>query len=104
MKSLATRLGLLLAMLTMVLAVSVPAMADDEDDFDESFDEGDYTAQVELEDCDIFDEDGDGVDDEEIADGIDNDGFGDIDEDVQLLCPVDVDDFSAAADDDDDDE
>jgi hypothetical protein len=82
-----------------VLALSVPAMADIEDEF---LDEDELAEQVDLGDCDIVDEDGDGVEDEEILDGIDNDGDIDIDEDVKLLCDVDFDDVDF--DDDDDDE
>ena len=93
MKSWKTRLGLVLAMLAMVLAVSVPAMADHEGDFEEFLDEEEFVVEVELEDCDIVDEDGDGVDDEEIFDGFDNDGDISIDEDVELLCEVESDAF-----------
>ena len=76
MKSWKIRLGLILAMLAMVLAVSVPAVADE---FDESFFEDELAgdAQIEDVDCDVDD---DGWNDDEDDDD-DNDGWHDDEDD-----------------------
>jgi hypothetical protein len=91
------RLGIILAMLAMVLAVSVPAMAQDVDECD--FDEDDFVSEEEAEDCadaleDSFglgadvdvvcvdDDDGDGfLDEDGDDDGEDDDEDGEVDED-----------------------
>jgi hypothetical protein len=92
------RLGLVLAMLAMVLAVAIPAAAD-EDDF-EDFVEAELVGDVEVEDveCDV-DDDGwnDDEDDDDDNDGLfdddddddDNDGWND-DEDVECVVELDV--------------
>lgn len=85
MTSWRARLGLVVTMLGMLLAVSIPAVADE--------------VLIDPEDCEIVDEDGDGIDD--IS------GF--FSEDAELLCDIDCDDFDEDAicndeDDDDDDD
>jgi hypothetical protein len=77
MKSWKTRLGLVLAMLAMVLAVSIPAVAD-EDDFNE-FLEAELAGDVSIEDIDC-DVDDDGWHDDDDDDD-DNDGWHDDDDD-----------------------
>jgi hypothetical protein len=56
MKSWKSRLGLVLTMLAMVLAVSMPAVADDVEDYLED----EFAGEVEVEDVDC-----DGIEDEE---------------------------------------
>lgn len=68
MKSWKVRLSLVLAMLAMLLAVSIPAVAED------------VTFSIE---CDV---DGDGLSGEDIEDLFDNDGDGVTDEDSGLEC------------------
>jgi hypothetical protein len=98
MKSWTTRLGLLLTMLAMVLVISIPAVAD-EDDFEE-FLAAELTGDVEVDDvdCDVDsdgwsdfeddDDDNDGWSDFEDDDD-DNDGWND-DEDVECVVELDV--------------
>ncbi len=114
MKSWKARLGLVLAMLAMVLAVSVPAMADSADDYvDELLEEGEFEADdLDLEDC-VLDNDGDGFTDEEIENFLDDDGDELVDEDLaedledaEVTCTVtlEADDFVEDDEDDDEDE
>jgi hypothetical protein len=98
MKSWKVRLGLVLAMLAMVLAVSIPAVAD-EDDF-EDFLEAELAGEVEVDDVDCDDDndgwhndeddddDNDGWNDDEDDDD-DNDGWND-DDDVECVVELDV--------------
>ena|SRR5215208_5860676 len=97
MQSWKLRLGLMLTLLTMLIAVSVPASAQDLDACD--FDEDDFVSEEEADDCgdaiedtlgvgvdvDVFcsdDDDGDGFFDEDgDDDGEDDDGDGFFDED-----------------------
>ena len=98
MKGWKVRLGLVLTMLAMLLAVSVPAMAQDIDD-ECDFDGDDWVSEEEAEDCadaiedwfgfgadvDVFcadDDDGDGwIDEDGDDDGEDDDEDGEVDED-----------------------
>src|SRR5215204_885589 len=95
------RLGIILAMLAMVLAVSVPAMAQDVDECD--FDENGFVSDEEADECVdaledsledslglgadvdavcVDDDDGDGLLDEDgDDDGEDDDEDGEVDED-----------------------
>src|ERR687885_425995 len=87
------RLGIILAMLAMLLAVSVPAMAQDVDECD--FDENGFVSEEEADDCtdedDPCDFDGDDSVSEEEADDC-ADALEDLTgADVQVLC-VDGDD------------
>jgi len=113
MKSWKARLGLVLTMLAMLLAVSLPAMADDadldgiEDAIEEELDNGNI--DVESVDCSFDDEDDDDDDLvselEDIDD--DNDGtedFEDLFNDVTCTATFEADDFVDDDDDDDDDE
>ncbi len=77
------RLGLVLAMLAMVLAVSIPAVADDFEDFVEDELAGDV--DIQDVDCDVDD---DGWNDDEDDDD-DNDGWND-DDDVECVVELDV--------------
>ena len=97
MQSWKARLGLMLTVLAMLIAVSVPAVAQDLDACD--FDGDDYVSEEEAEDCgdaiedslgfgadvDVYcgdDDDGDGSFDEDgDDDGEDDDEDGSVDED-----------------------
>jgi hypothetical protein len=101
MKSWMARLGLILAMLAMLLAVSVPAMAQLDDELDEF--------ELDVGDCEIVssgDDDGDGVEDEDESDGIDDDEDGWEGEDgFWLVCELELDfDLDGINDDEDDDD
>ena len=115
MKSWKTRLGLVLTMLALVLAVSVPAVAEDdncgdrcenrldrlEDVFGFDIDEDDLDGDdfEDIRDFD-FDDDGDGLVNEDDSCGIDDDLDGLFDEDNFTECDeliavveIDLDDF-----------
>jgi hypothetical protein len=99
------RLGIILAMLAMLLAVSVPAMAQDVDECD--FDENGFVSEEEADDCtdedDPCDFDGDDSVSEEEADDC-ADALEDLTgADVQVLC-VDDDDEDGLIDEDGDDD
>src|SRR5215204_7831721 len=99
------RLGIILAMLAMLLAVSVPAMAQDVDECD--FDENGFVSEEEVDDCtdedDPCDFDGDDSVSEEEADDC-ADALEDLTgADVQVLC-VDDDDEDGLIDEDGDDD
>ncbi len=113
MKSWKARLLMVFAMLAMVLAVSIPAMALDEEDFfdeiedsvEDSFDDG--AIDVESVDCFFDDEDDDDdfvLDLEDFDD--DNDGIDDLNDlfnDVTCVAVFEIDsDFDGIIDDDDD--
>ena len=87
MKSWKTRLGLVLTMLAMVLAVSVPAMAD--------HDEEELAFEVEVEDCELVstgNDDFDELEDEDELDGIDQDGdLLDGEDGYWVVCEVEYD-------------
>jgi hypothetical protein len=100
------RLGLVLTMMGMLLAVSVPAAADEFDDL---------AFEAEVEDCELVstgNDDGDWFEDEDEPDGHDDDGDGWEGEDgLVLVCEVEFDDdafedlsFDEFDDDDDDDD
>lgn len=95
MKSWKARLGLLLIVLATLLAVSVPAMALDEEDF-------------EVGECDLVstgDDDFDGFVDEDALDDFDDDGDGfDGEDDLFFICDADFDGDDDGDDDDDDDD
>jgi hypothetical protein len=98
MKSWKSRLGLVLTMLAMLLAVSLPAVADDAEELaDQLFEEGELGADdFDLEDCVL--DDGDGLTDEELENLLDDDGDGSVDEDledVEVTCSAtfEADDF-----------
>ena len=98
------RLGIILAMLAMVLAVSVPAMAQDVDECD--FDENGFVSEEEADDCtdedDPCDFDGDdSVSEEEADDCADalEDSTG---ADVDVVCTADDDDEDGLFDEDGD--
>ena len=105
------RLGIILAMLAMLLAVSVPAMAQDVDECD--FDENGFVSEEEADDCtdedDPCDFDGDdSVSEEEADDCADaledslEDSLG-LGADVDAVC-VDDDDGDGLLDEDGDDD
>jgi hypothetical protein len=109
------RLGLVFTMLAMVLAVSVPAVADHEDDFDDIEDflgEEEFVVEVEIEDCELVstgNDDFDEFEDEDELDGIDQDGDSfDGEDGLVLVCDVEFDGgfdvFDVSDDDDDDDD
>jgi hypothetical protein len=105
MKSWKTRVGLVCTMLAMVLAVSIPAVAVDVDDFEDVVE--DEFAAAEDVDCSVEDEDGDGLFEEDVVDGLDNDFDGSTDEEIVCVVEFEVDDFDTFAafdefDDDDD--
>jgi hypothetical protein len=92
-------------MLAMVLAVSIPAVAVDVDDFEDVVE--DEFAAAEDVDCSVEDEDGDGLFEEDVVDGLDNDFDGSTDEEIVCVVEFEVDDFDTFAafdefDDDDD--
>ena len=96
MKSWKMRLGLVLTALAMLLAVSIPAMAEDLD-FDGLEDslEDEFVEEVEIDDVDCFeaDEDGDGLIDEDLPDGFDNDFDGEVDEEIVCIVEFEIGDF-----------
>jgi hypothetical protein len=94
MKSWTARVGLVLAMLAMVLAVSIPAMADDAEDLVDDLLEEEELSASDLEDC-VLDDDGDGLTDEELENLIDDDGDALVDEDLEVTCTTtfEADDF-----------
>ncbi len=105
------RLSLVLTMMAMLLAVSVPAVADEFDDL---------AFEAEVEDCELVstgNDDGDWLEDEDEADGHDDDGDGwegedgfwvvcevEFDFDDDALEDLSFDEFDDDDDDDDDDE
>jgi hypothetical protein len=93
MKSWKARVGLVCTMLAMVLAVSIPAVADvDLGDFEDAVE--DEFVGVDDVDCSFADDDGDGLFDEEAFDGEDNDFDGLTDEDIVCVVDFDADEFA----------
>jgi hypothetical protein len=72
-------------MLAMVLAVSIPAVADVDLDDVEDVVEDEFFAADDV-DCFVADEDGDGLFEEDAVDGLDNDFDGLTDE--EIVCVV----------------
>jgi len=80
-------------MLAMVLAVSIPAVADvDLGDFEDAV-EDEFVGADDV-DCSFADDDGDGLFDEEAFDGEDNDFDGLTDEDIVCVVEFDADEFA----------